>query len=110
MPHVLFSTIQFFSFLCVIVSLINAGYNGEVTGGSRGLAFAAVWSALLVVAYAILGSITVYAPNGTDGFTIGNVIGMGAMLAQLYFVLMFAFYVDAQNKQQSDRSEFEKPL
>jgi heme A synthase len=80
----------------VIVSLVCAGFNAETTGGSKGLSFAAVWSALLVIAYAIIGSVTVYSANGTDYFTIGNLIGMGAMLAQLFFVLMWVYYILGQ--------------
>lgn len=87
---------QFFSLLTVIVSLICAGFNAETEGGSKGLSFAAIWSALVVIAYAIIGSISVYSSNGADLFTIGNLIGMGAMLAQLYFVLMWVYFILGQ--------------
>ena len=92
---------QFFSVMDVIVSLVCAGFNAETEGGSKGLSFAAVWSALIVIAYAIIGSITVYSSNGTDYFTLGNLIGMGAMLSQLFFVLMWVYYFLGQRAGQN---------
>lgn len=85
----------------MIVSLVTVGYNGKTTGGSKGLAFVAFWSGLLVVAYAIVGSVGVYSAKGVDLFTIGTMIGMGVMLAQLFFVLMWVYYIHGQEAAQN---------
>lgn len=97
---VYFSLFQFFSLMDVIVSLVCAGFNAETTGGSKGLSFAAIWSSFIVIAYAIIGSIAVYSANGANLFTVGNLIGMGAMLSQLFFVLMWVFFYLGQKSAE----------
>lgn len=87
------------------MSFINGGYNSQEINGKKGLAFTVVWGGLLVLAYAILGCVCVYSANGVDGFTVGVLIGMGAMLVQLYFILMFQFYMQAAMNKSGDGTE-----
>lgn len=72
--------------------------------GSGGAAFAAIWSALLVIFYAIIGSRAVFSGSATPLMT-GFLLGFGAMLCQLFFVLMIYFFVLGSSAAKSNFGE-----
>lgn len=81
----------------VIVSIIVASYNEKTTqGGMKSCGFAAIWSMFLVIIFTYLGGKLVLSANKSSELMIGFMIGIAAMLTELFFVLMVIFFTLGQ--------------
>lgn len=76
----------------VIVAIYTAHKNSIVPLGYKSASFAAIWSMFLTILLTIHGRKVAYAGEASP-LSVGFLIGMSAMLCQLYFVLMCVFFV-----------------
>mmetsp|Transcript_2586 Transcript_2586/g.2736 ORF Transcript_2586/g.2736 Transcript_2586/m.2736 type:complete len:218 (-) Transcript_2586:190-843(-) len=90
-----------FSGVDCIVSISVAGMNNETHGGSSGLVFAALWSLFLVIIFDIAGSQLIFYGN-CSALMVGFVIGVAAMLAELFLVLMCVFFSFGTSSKHKD--------
>lgn len=98
---------QVFAVVQVIVSIAVAAANDTYDFGYKSAAFAAIWSMFLVVGFTGLGATIVFGGKATE-LLVGFLIGVAAMLAELFFVLMVMFFIigtNAANSNQSKRSD-----
>lgn len=86
-----FSLLQIFSVIQIIVSIAVAAKNSKSIGGYKSATFAAIWAMFLVIIFAILGGHIVFVGNANP-VQVGFLIGVAAMLAQLFFVLMCIYF------------------
>ena len=93
---------QIFAVFQVIVSIAVAAQNDPTKkqGGLASASFAAIWSMLMVVAFTIHGAQIVFGGQSTE-IGVGYMIGVSAMMCQLFFVLMCAFFVLATDAQKN---------
>jgi len=96
-PPFLFSTFflpQVFTFIQVIVSIAVAAQNDPTKqeGGLAGASFAAIWSMIMVLMFTVHGAQIVFGAQSTE-IGVGYMIGVAAMMVQLFFVLMCIFFV-----------------
>lgn len=61
-------------------------------GGSKGAGFAAMWSCVILL-FVSFACTYIIVRGKASSFFVGMVIGASAMLTQLFFVLMFVFFV-----------------
>eukprot|EP01038_Epipyxis_sp_PR26KG_P009489 gene9489-12783_t len=86
---VLFAVVQ------VIVSIAVAATNNTMAGGFKSLGFAAIWSMFLVIGFTVLGG-RIVMTNRSSELLVGFMIGIAAMLTELFFVLMVMFFIIGQ--------------
>jgi hypothetical protein len=90
----------------IIVSIIVAAYEGSTDRGKRGyksLGFAAIWSMFLVIAFTYLGYQIAFTSKSTE-LLVGFMIGVAAMLTELFFVLMCIFFIIGSEGSSSNQS------
>jgi hypothetical protein len=74
--------------------------------GYKSASFAAIWSMFLVIVFTVLGAMIVF--NGKcSELLVGFMIGVAAMLTELFFVLMVIFFVLGTN---GDSNGYRKSL
>lgn len=89
----------------VIVSIaVAAANNVTSSGGLRSAGFAAIWSMLLVLVFTYLGGRIVLTANKSSELSIGFMIGIAAMLTELFFVLMIVFFILGEEAASNNRS------
>mmetsp|Transcript_35537 Transcript_35537/g.33708 ORF Transcript_35537/g.33708 Transcript_35537/m.33708 type:complete len:183 (+) Transcript_35537:100-648(+) len=89
--------VAFFGLIQCIVSIIVAVYQkGE--GGYPSATFAAIWSMFLCILFTIHGAQIVFGGVSSE-LGVGFMIGVAAMMTQLFFVLMCVFFVLATEAQ-----------
>jgi preprotein translocase subunit SecG len=91
MKHMWF-VVAAFAILQIIVSIAAAAKNSTTEGGYKSAAFAAIWSMFLVIIFTGLGAQIVFRAQAT-ALQVGFLIGVSAMLCQLFFVLMVIFLI-----------------
>ena len=69
-----------------------AAKNNVSVGGYQGAGFAAMWSCFLACLLAVQGAKAAFSKTGVSPLFVGFLIGLSAMLAQLFFVLMCLFF------------------
>jgi hypothetical protein len=82
-----------FAIVQVIVSIAVAALNGKSAGGYKSAGFAAIWSMFLVIGFTIVGGQIVLGSGKSTELLVGFMIGVAFMLAELFFVLMVAFFI-----------------
>ena len=87
--------VQIFAIVQVIVSIAVAVENSK-SDGYKSASFAAIWSMFLVIAFTVLGGRIVFGGKSSE-LLVGFLIGVAAMLAELFFVLMVTFFVLGQD-------------
>lgn len=88
----------------VIVSIAVAAANSNSDGGYKSASFAAIWSMFLVIAFTGLGAKVVFGGKSSE-LLVGFLIGVAAMLTELFFVLMVTFFVLGQNATVNNLGE-----
>jgi hypothetical protein len=76
----------------VIVSIAVAAANSKAKGGYKSASFAAIWSMFLVILFTAVGGQIVFGGKSSE-LLVGFMIGVAFMLAELFFVLMVAFFI-----------------
>lgn len=87
----------------VIVSIAVAAANDQYAFGYKSAGFAAIWSMFLVIGFTGLGASIVFGGKASE-LLVGFLIGVAAMLAELFFVLMVIFFVIGTNAANSGQS------
>lgn len=88
---------QIFAVVQVIVSIAVAVANSNATdGGYKSASFAAIWSMFLVIIFTAVGGNVVLGGRSSE-LLVGFLIGVAAMLTELFFVLMVTFFVLGQD-------------
>jgi hypothetical protein len=82
---------QFFGLIQCIVSIIVAAKQKGI-GGYPSATFAAIWSMFLCILFMIHGAQIVFGSVSSE-LGVGFMIGVAAMMTQLFFVLMCVFFV-----------------
>jgi len=90
--------IMVFALVQIIVSIAVAASNDVYPNGYKSAAFAAIWSMFLVVIFAGLGAQIVFGGRAQE-LQVGFLIGVAAMLTELFFVLMVLFFILGNNAQ-----------
>ena len=85
----------------VIMSIYVAAANDNEDGGHKSSGFVAVWSMFLVVAFGVFGTRVIMSQKSTNLF-VGFLLGMGGMLAQLFFALSVYFFLMAKNDKEHE--------
>mmetsp|Transcript_29907 Transcript_29907/g.41088 ORF Transcript_29907/g.41088 Transcript_29907/m.41088 type:complete len:197 (+) Transcript_29907:64-654(+) len=86
-----------FAVVQVIVSIAVAAANAKTSlGGLKSAGFAAIWSMFLVIIFTVLGGKMVLTSNKSSELMVGFMIGIAAMLTELFFVLMVMFFILGQ--------------
>ncbi len=76
----------------MIVSIAVAAANANAnTGGHKSASFAAIWSMFLVIGFTAVGGQVVFGGRSSE-LLVGFLIGVAAMLTELFFVLMVFFF------------------
>jgi hypothetical protein len=83
--------VQFFGLIQCIVSIIVAAKQKGI-GGYPSATFAAIWSMFLCILFMIHGAQIVFGSVSSE-LGVGFMIGVAAMMTQLFFVLMCVFFV-----------------
>ncbi len=93
MRHMWFC-VALFALIQIIVSIAVAAQNDPTKkeGGLASASFAAIWSMFMVIAFTIHGAQIVFGAQSTE-IGVGYMIGVAAMMVQLFFVLMCVFFV-----------------
>jgi len=91
-----------FAVVQVIVSIAVAAANDTYDFGYKSAAFAAIWSMFLVVGFTGLGATIVFGGKATE-LLVGFLIGVAAMLAELFFVLMVMFFILGTNAANNNQ-------
>ena len=73
-------------------------------GGYKSATFAAIWAMFLVIIQTVLGAQIVFYGRAT-ALQVGFLIGVSAMLCQLFFVLMVIFLVLSTEATTSNYGE-----
>lgn len=84
--------ILLFSIVQVIVSIATCVQNSKAMGGYKSASFAAIWTMFLVLIFLYQSGQLVFR-NQASKVQVGFLIGSGAMLSELMFVLMCVFFV-----------------
>ena len=94
LPNVHHLPLQLFALIQIIVSIAVAAQNDPTKkeGGLASASFAAIWSMFMVIAFTIHGAQIVFGAQSTE-IGVGYMIGVAAMMVQLFFVLMCIFFV-----------------
>jgi glucan phosphoethanolaminetransferase (alkaline phosphatase superfamily) len=103
MKHMWF-VVALFGLVQVIVSIAVAAKNSTAGGGYKSLSFAAIWSMFLVIIFVGLGAQIVFRGQAT-ALQVGFLIGVSAMLCQLFFVLMVIFFIVSTEATTSNYSK-----
>ena len=82
---------QFFGLIQCIVSIVVAAKQNSI-GGYPSATFAAIWSMFLCILFTIHGAQIVFGGISSE-LGVGFMIGVAAMMTQLFFVLMCVFFV-----------------
>ena len=83
---------QVFTIIQVIVSIAVAAMNSKSHGGYKSATFTSIWAMLLALIFCGVGGQIVFKGNSSP-LLVGFMIGVAAMLCQLFFVLMCVFFV-----------------
>lgn len=84
-----------FAVVQVIVSIAVAAANSGANG-YKSASFAAIWSMFLVIIFTGLGAKVVFGGK-SSALMVGFMMGVAAMLTELFFVLMVVFFVLGTN-------------
>ena len=105
-PLRLLSPPQFLTICDIIAACATASTNDDAgSAGSRGGAFAAIWSMFTVVAYVIGG--TYILRHHKTSSAIGVLLGASFMISQLFFVLFVIFASYASKASELDATTTE---
>lgn len=88
----------------VIVSIVVAAANTGADG-YKSATFAAIWSMFLVIFFTALGAKIVFGGK-SSALMVGFMMGVAAMLTELFFVLMVIFFVLGQNADTNNFSKY----
>lgn len=88
----------------VAMSIYVAKANDNDDGGHRSSGFVAIWTMLLVVFYGVSGTGVLLQKKSTN-FNLGNLLGFGVALSQLFFVLGVYFLLVAKDDHKHHNHE-----